>query len=311
MESAHPSRGAVRFGVFEVDLRAGELRKRGVKIKLQDQPFQILQILLERSGEVVTREEIRGRIWPADTFVDFDQGLNNAIKRLRESLGDSPDNPRFIETVPRHGYRFIGNLGVTSGQIKSLAVLPLENLSRDPEQEYFAEGLTEALITTLAKIGELRVVSRTSAMQYKGVHKALREIARELEADAIVEGTVLRVGRRVRITAQLIDAPNETHLWAESYERDLRDMIVLQDEVAAAVARRIRATLTSAGTRLARNLVIEPKALPDSPVARVNVSRAFPILRASSSASFSSLASRSARFFFSVSSWRSAVGVTS
>jgi len=244
MESAHPSRGAVRFGVFEVDLRAGELRKRGVKIKLQDQPFQILQILLERSGEVVTREEIRGRIWPADTFVDFDQGLNNAIKRLRESLGDSPDNPRFIETVPRHGYRFIGNLGVTSGQIKSLAVLPLENLSRDPEQEYFAEGLTEALITTLAKIGELRVVSRTSAMQYKGVHKALREIARELEADAIVEGTVLRVGRRVRITAQLIDAPNETHLWAESYERDLRDVLTLQAEVAHAIARQIQIKLT-------------------------------------------------------------------
>ena len=244
MESAHPSRGAVRFGVFEVDLRAGELRKRGVKIKLQDQPFQILQILLERSGEVVTREEIRGRIWPADTFVDFDQGLNNAIKRLRESLGDSPDNPRFIETVPRHGYRFIGNLGVTSGQIKSLAVLPLENLSRDPEQEYFAEGLTEALITTLAKIGELRVVSRTSAMQYKGVHKALREIARELEADAIVEGTVLRVGRRVRITAQLIDAPNETHLWAESYERDLRDVLALQAEVAHAIARQIQIKLT-------------------------------------------------------------------
>ena len=165
MKGAHPSRGAVRFGVFEVDLRAGELRKRGVKIKLQDQPFQILQILLERSGEVVTREEIRGRIWPADTFVDFDQGLNNAIKRLRESLSDSPDNPRFIETIPRRGYRFIGMTGSsTPGRMRSLAVLPLENLSHDPQQEYFAEGLTEALITTLAKIGELRVVSRTSAI---------------------------------------------------------------------------------------------------------------------------------------------------
>src|SRR5437660_1850453 len=261
MESAHPSRGAVRFGVFEVDLRAGELRKRGVKIKLQDQPFQILQILLERSGEVVTREEIRGRIWPADTFVDFDQGLNNAIKRLRESLGDSPDNPRFIETVPRHGYRFIGNLGVTSGQIKSLAVLPLENLSRDPEQEYFAEGLTEALITTLAKIGDLRVVSRTSAMQYKGIHKPVREIGRELEADAIVEGTVLRVGRRVRITAQLIDAPKETHLWAESYERDLRNVLALQTEVAQAIAREIRVKLTPLDqARFAEVRAVDPDA---------------------------------------------------
>src|SRR6059058_74491 len=176
MEGAHPSRGAVRFGVFEVDLRVGELRKRGVKIKLQDQPFQILQILLERSGEVVTREELRTRIWPADTFVDFDQGLNNAIKRLREALGDSAETPRFIETIPRRGYRFIGMTGSsTPGPIRALAVLPLENLSRDPEQEYFAEGLTEALITTLAKIGELRVVSRTSAMVYKDARKPLRE----------------------------------------------------------------------------------------------------------------------------------------
>jgi len=241
MESAHPSRGAVRFGVFEVDLRAGELRKRGVKIKLQDQPFQILQILLERSGEVVTREEIRGRIWPADTFVDFDQGLNNAIKRLRESLSDSPDNPRFIETIPRRGYRFIGMTGSsTPGRMRSLAVLPLENLSHDPQQEYFAEGLTEALITTLAKIGELRVVSRTSAMLYKNVRKPLREIARELEVDAIVEGTVLLAGHRVRITAQLIDAAKETHLWAESYERDLRDVLALQSELAQAIARKVR-----------------------------------------------------------------------
>ena len=261
MQGADPSRGAVRFGVFEVDLRVGELRKRGVKIKLQDQPFQILQILLERSGEVVTREELRGRIWPADTFVDFDQGLNNAIKRLRESLSDSPDNPRFIETVPRHGYRFIGNLGATPGRIKSLAVLPLENLSRDPEQEYFAEGLTEALITTLAKVGELRVVSRTSAMLYKGVHKSMREIARELDVDAIIEGTVLRVGRRVRITAQLIDAAKESHRWAESYERDLRDVLALQTEVAQAIAREIRIKLTPLDqARFAEVVPVEPDA---------------------------------------------------
>src|SRR5207248_3346578 len=261
MEGAHPSRGAVRFGVFEVDLRVGELRKRGVKVKLQDQPFLILQVLLEHSGEVVTREQLREKIWPSDTFVDFDQGLNNAIKRLRESLSDSPENPRFIETVPRHGYRFIGNLGVTPGGIKSLAVLPLENLSRDPEQEYFAEGLTEALITTLAKIGELRVVSRTSAMLYKGVRKPLREIARELEVDAIVEGTVLRVGRRVRITAQLIDAPKETHLWAESYERDLRDVLTLQSEVAKAIAREVRVKIApQEQANLAQPQPVDPEA---------------------------------------------------
>jgi TolB-like protein len=239
MEAAHPVQSTVRFGVFEVNLRAGELRKQGARIKLQEQPFHVLQMLLEQPGEIVTREELQKRIWPADTFVDFDQGLNNAIKRLREALGDSAETPRFIETIPRRGYRFIGMTGSsTPGPIRALAVLPLENLSRDPEQEYFAEGLTEALITTLAKIGELRVVSRTSAMQYKGVHKSLREIARELDVDAIVEGTVLRAGRRVRITAQLIDAPKQTHLWAESYERDLRDVLTLQAEVAQAICAR-------------------------------------------------------------------------
>jgi TolB-like protein len=242
------SNRTIQFGVFEVDLRAGELRRRGVKVKLQEQPLQILQILLERPGEVVTREELQQRIWPADTFVDFDHGLNNAIRRLREALGDSADTPRYIETLARRGYRFIGSLGgdpaPAPSSIRSLAVLPLENLSHDPQQEYFAEGLTDALITTLAKIGELRVVSRTSTLQYRGVRKPLREIARELEVDVIVEGTVLRAGRRVRITAQLIDAPKETHLWAESYERDLRDVLTLQSEVAQSIAREIRVKLT-------------------------------------------------------------------
>src|SRR5207248_2618422 len=192
----------------------------------------ILQILLEQPGKVILREELRKRVWPSDTFVDFDHGINNAIKRLREALGDIAETPHYIETLPRRGYRFIGELSSAlqpiSGRLRSLAVLPLENLSRNPEQEYFADGLTEALITVLAKIGEIRVVSRTSAMQYKGVHKPLQEIARELGVDLIVEGTVLRVGRRVRITAQLIDALQESHLWAESYERDLRDVLALQ-----------------------------------------------------------------------------------
>ena len=255
---------AIQFGIFEVDLRSGELRKRGVKVKLQEQPLQILGILLEKPGEVVTREELRQRIWPADTFVDFDHGLNNAIRRLREALGDSAETPRYIETLSRRGYRFISNFGAaTSGACppRSLAVLPLENLSRDPEQEYFAEGLTEALITTLAKIGELRVISRTSAMQYKGVHKPLREIAQELDVDAIVEGTVLRVGRRVRITAQLIDAPKETHLWAESYERDLRDVLTLQSEVAKAIAREVRVKIApQEQANLAQPQPVDPEA---------------------------------------------------
>src|SRR2546425_1666327 len=227
MEEVRPSLGIVRFGMFELDFRTGELRKQGAKIKLQDQPFQILQILLQRPGGTVSREELQQKIWPSDTFVDFDHGLYNAIKRLREALGDSAETPRFVETLSRRGYRFIGKIERETSRIRSLAVLPLENLSRDRQQEYFAEGLTEALITSLAKIGELRVVCRTTAMLYKDVHKPLREIARELEVDAIVEGTVLRAGHRVRITAQLVDPAKESHLWAESYERHLRDVLHL------------------------------------------------------------------------------------
>src|SRR2546428_7062133 len=244
MEDFRPLHGIVHFGAFELDLRASELRKQGAKVKLQEQPFQILQVLLQRPGETVTREELQQKIWPSDTFVDFDHGLYNAIKRLREALGDSAETPRFVETLSRRGYRFIGKIEYNAPRMRSLAVLPLENLSHDPQQEYFAEGLTEALITTLAKVGELRVVSRTSAMLYKGIRKPLGEIARELEVDAIVEGTVLRAGHRVRITAQLIDPMKETHLWAESYERDLRNILALQSEVAQAIAREVRVKLT-------------------------------------------------------------------
>ena len=261
METFHSAERSIRFGMFEADFCAGELRKQGVKVKLQDQPFQVLQVLLQHPGEVVTREELRTRIWPSDTFVDFDVGINNAIKRLREALGDSAETPHFIETLSRRGYRFIGTTIASPGKFESLAVLPLENLSRDPEQEYFAEGLTEALITTLAKIGELRVVSRTSVMQYKGVRKPLREIAQELEVDAIVEGTVLRSGHRVRITAQLIDASKETHLWAESYERGLRDVLTLQAEVAQAIAREVQVKLTpEERAHLAQAHSVDPEA---------------------------------------------------
>jgi TolB-like protein/Flp pilus assembly protein TadD len=234
----------IQFGEFEVDLRAGELRKHGAKVRLQEQPLQVLQILLDNPGEVITRDELRRRIWAANTFVDFDHGLNNAIKRLREALGDTAESPRYIETLPRKGYRCIAAVSESPLKIESLAVLPLENLSRDPEQEYFAEGLTEAIITSLAKIGALRVVSRTSAMQYKGAHKSVREIAQELQVDGVIEGTVQRSGERVRISAQLIHASTDSHLWAESYDRDLRDVLALQAELAQAIAREIRVKLT-------------------------------------------------------------------
>ena len=242
----NPSSGPqnVRFGAFELDLRAGELRKEGVKVKLQDQPFQILAILLEQPGQVVTREALRGKLWPSDTFVDFDHSLNKAVNKLREALDDSAESPRFIETLAKRGYRFLEQLHDRPGHIRSLLVLPLENLSRDPEQEYLADGLTEELITKLAKISALRVLSRTTAMYYKGVRKPLREIAQELQVEGIVEGTVLRSGERVRVSAQLIHAPTDTHLWAESYEHDLRNVLTLQAEIAQAIAREVQAKLT-------------------------------------------------------------------
>src|SRR5438876_4074916 len=262
MEDIYPSRGGViRFGLYELDVRGGELRKQGVRVKLQEQPFQILQILLERPGEVVTRDELRQKIWPSDTFVDFDHGINNAIKRLRAALSDSAEKPCYIETLASRGYRFIAGIDASPRRIESLAVLPLENLARDAEQEYFAEGLTEALITTLAKIGQLRIVSRTSAMLYKDVHKPLREIARELEVDAIVEGTVLRAGGRVRITAQLIDPEKETHLCAESYQRHLRDVLELHAELAQSIARQVQVKLTpQAQAQLVQSRTVNPEA---------------------------------------------------
>ncbi len=264
----HPSSfpRIARFDVFEVDLRSGELRKPGSKIRLQDKPFQILTILLDHPGEVVTREELRKRLWPDDTFVDFEHSINTAVKRLREALGDDADHPRFIETIPRRGYRFIAPVDVGApsaarGRIESIAVLPLKNLSGDPEQEYFADGMTEALSSDLAKLRALRIISRTSAMRYKSTGKSLPEIAKELNVDAIVEGSVMRAGQRVRITAQLIHAGTDTHLWAGSYEGDLQDVLVLQSQVAKAIAREVRVAVRPEDARcLASARPVHPEA---------------------------------------------------
>ena len=260
MEEVHSFKGkAVRFNGYELDAHGGELRKQGAPVKLQGQPFQLLQILLERPGQIVTREELRQKIWPSDTFVDFDHGINNAIKRLRVALSDSAENPRYIETVASRGYRFIAS--INARQIESVAVLPLDNLSGDPEQEYFAEGLTEALINTLAKIGALHVISRTSVMHYKKSDKTLPQIARELNVDAVVEGTVLRSGKRLRISAQLVQASTDTHLWAGSYDRDLRDVLALQSEVAQAVARQVQVKVTpQEQAHLAQVHCVDPEA---------------------------------------------------
>jgi len=247
MGSTVPRMGVLRFGPFEFEVANGLLRKFGKPVQLQPQPAKILALLIAHPTKVITREELQQEIWGRHTFVDFEHNLNFSVRQIRAALHDDAEKPRFIETLPRRGYRFIAEVeqvlpeGVN--RIQSLAVLPLENLSQDPEQEYFADGVTDELITELAKIRALRVISRTSVQQFKRVRKPLREIARRLNVDVVVEGTILRWGNRVRITAQLIDARREEHLWAESYERDLGDVLRLQAEVAQAISGQIHITL--------------------------------------------------------------------
>ena len=310
--------GVIRFGGFELDPLAEQLSKRGLPLRLQPKPLQALTVLLERPGQIVSREELRQRLWGADTFVEFDDGLNHAIKKLRDVLEDSADHPRFIETLPGRGYRFIRQVEVVEPPVGSrgpepdprgtgdqagfrpgggrapasrvsvgrrrallraaallaacgfvglavwvilppanaplappsatakpaVAVLPLANLSRDPAQDYFADAMTEALIGELAKIAALRVISRTSTMRYRQSDKGLLEIARELKVSHVVEGSVLHVGDQVRITAQLIEGDQDRHLWSESYERGLGDILALQGEVARAIAKAIQVELT-------------------------------------------------------------------
>lgn len=277
MSIPDPTECVLRFDIFELDIRAGELRKKGVKLRLQGQPLHVLATLLKRAGDLVTREQLRAEIWPADTFVDFDHSLHNAIARIREALGDLPEKPRFIQTLPRRGYRFIepvyeikekasthqlrGTHKAGSREIHALAVLPLEDLSGDPGHEYFADSMTEALITSLAKIKALRVISRTSAMQYKRSRKALSEITRELNVDAVIEGSILRSGERVRITTQLIHGASDQHLWAESYERDFRDILSVQSEIARQVANQVRVVLTpEERSKLGSTRQVDPQA---------------------------------------------------
>ncbi len=324
MHANERSATLLRFGAFEADVQAGELKKLGKRISLQEQPFRLLVMLLETPGQVVTREELRSKLWPT-TIVDFDHGLNKAISKIREALGDSSGHPRFVETVARRGYRFLADVAVvrngrdeaapenpTSGAaavlapslttyqkiwprnlarpllgvgmvlmlvaassvawvffhsiyspaaIHSLAVLPLENISGDASQDYFAEGMTDELTARLAQISTLRVISRTSAMTYKNVRKPLAEIARDLSVDAVVEGNVSRSGDRVRITAELIDAHNDKHIWSDSYDEDIRDTLLLQSRVSRAIARQIRAIVNpQEQLSLAKSKTVDPDA---------------------------------------------------
>ena len=233
----------VRFGTFEVNLESRELRKQGLHVRLEEKPFQILELLLEQAGRVVTRKTLRERLWP-HTHVGYDQNLNTAVNKLRDLLGDSAQSSRFIETLPRLGYRFIAPVAHserTPAQIvkKMLAVLPFENLGGDPDQEYFADGLTEEMISHLGQLEPRRlgVIARTSAIQYKNTRKSIAEIATDLKVSYILEGSVRCEGNNARITAQLIEAHDQTHLWSASYNRDLRDILSVQADVARHVGR--------------------------------------------------------------------------
>ena len=299
----------IHFGVFELDLRAGELRKNGAKLKLEGQPLQILALLLEHPGELVTREELKRKLWPAETFVDFEHSINVAVKRLRQALDDSADTPRFIETLPRRGYRFIYPLnggavdvsqpallsrrrwiavlslfGVAFGasiliglnvasfrnrwsggaevpSIKSLAVLPLKNLTGDKEQEYFADGVTDVLTTELAQVNSLLVPSVTSAMHYKTADKRLPEIAHELRVEALVEGTVQRPGERILLSVQLVNGATDRHLWAKSYEAEPQNVTTVLREVARDIIHATHAQVRpQEQVRLATPRTVRPEA---------------------------------------------------
>src|SRR6516162_5541696 len=314
METEIQNAQVVRFATFEVDLRTGELRKGGIKLKLGGQPFQVLAILLERPGELVTREELQKRLWP-DSFVDVDHNLNTAINKIRDVLGDSAENPRFVETLARRGYRFIRAVngteqprvvevkpsrglrslifpvafgllavfGITAvllgvnvqgwrdrlfvhaakTRIQALAILPLVNLSGDPEQEYFADGMTEALITELGKTSIPRVISRQSVMQYKGSKKPLQEIARELNVDAVLEGTIVHSGDRVRVTVHLDRPSPEGQLWASAYDRSVRNILGLQDEIARTITEEIQVKLTPQERARLASTPVDPGAHDD------------------------------------------------
>jgi TolB-like protein/DNA-binding winged helix-turn-helix (wHTH) protein/Flp pilus assembly protein TadD len=312
----------LRFGVFELDLDTGELRKSGRAVRLRPQAAKVLGVLASRPGQLVTREDLQQQLWGQETFVDFEHSINLCIREIRAALGDDAATPRYVETLPRHGYRFIAPVhdtqsatdpavdfqhaapttnpiipapprsyrpvavfgaiaaavliaaavanpgewrsrlfGGAGGPVRAIAVLPLQNLTGDSAQDYFADGMTEALTTDLARMESLQVISRTSTMQYKTAKKSLPLIARELNAGAIVEGSVQRAGNRVRVTAQLVRAADDRHLWAETYEGDFRDILALQDNVASAIAKQVESRLGGPQPqRLAKAQAISPEA---------------------------------------------------
>ena len=317
MGTSNPHRAILRFGAFEVDSRTGELRKNGMRIRCQEQPLQVLMALLERPGELLTREELRQRVWPQDTFVDFDHALNTAVKKIRAALNDEADSPRYLETVPRRGYRFIAPvqtevtparipeelpagklevlctasenpfyyrpethrplfnrrvvllaaalIGVIGGGYywsnhharassngmpsrTMVAVLPFENLTNDPAQEYFSDGMTEETISQLGRLNSptLGVIARTSAMKYKHSGKGAREIGRELNSDYLLEGSIRREGSRVRVVAQLIRVADQSPRWSHQFDYEFGEPLYIETDAATEIANMVHAALDPA-----------------------------------------------------------------
>ncbi len=247
---------AVRFGAFEVDRQARELRKRGLRLKLQEKPFQILEMLLERPGEVVTRQELRKRLWP-DTYVGFDRSLNTAINTLRRALGDSPENPRFVETYSRRGYRFIAPLDTAevaappiTQPLRSVAILPFENVGADPELEYLSDGITESIISSLSQLPSVRVMARSAVFRYKGQGIDPQAVGRDLRLHAVLTVRVVPRGDSLTIGAELVEVQNGWRLWGEVYTRSLSEIFAVQEDIAKEIASNLSLRLTGEERRV-------------------------------------------------------------
>lgn len=298
--SADPiaSQGVWRFGVFDLDLRTAELRKDGTRVKLHGQPWEVLVALLENAGGIVTRQQLRDRLWPTDTFVDFDHSLNIAVNKIRDAIGDAAANPRFIETVPRRGYRFIAaveriarpapvrptegarwspvnrvSVGVAalfvlavggfavrallrapSSGHHTVAVLPLRNLSPEPDTDYFSDGLTDQIIYDLSIVDGLEVRSRTSSFQFKDKKMAVSDLGRQLNADLLLEGGVLRTAGRFRLTIALVRVKDEVTLWSERYDREMADIFNVEKEVSRSIVNGLRLKAVGGQRRYDTNL---------------------------------------------------------
>jgi TolB-like protein/Flp pilus assembly protein TadD len=253
-----PLGSAVRFGVFEFDFKSGELHKQGRRVRLSGQPAQILALLLQRPGELVTREELRQALWPANTHVNFDQSLNATVKRLRHALGDSPENPIFIETKARRGYRFIAPASA-SGQpaapsarlahaVSSIAVLPFENATADPDADYLVDGLTEATINALSRLPSLRVLARSTVFRYRGKTVDCRALGRKLSVGAVLLGRVSQRGDQLMIGTELVEVPSGWLIWGEQFSHNLSDILVIEAEISAKIYEKLNSELAGKAT---------------------------------------------------------------